>query len=106
MKRQRTTVKVSEDVLNRQIQHYGLVSPERVKNVVWCFFKKYGSKKIKDQDDKSKIGTTLPLHDLSDGPAATSSVHSQIGQRQFTVLVDGSHEDTSSGRIQCSCICQ
>ena len=32
---QRPVVKVSEDVLNRQIQDYGLVSPERVKNVVW-----------------------------------------------------------------------
>ena len=54
-KRQRAAVKVSEDVLNRQIQDYGLVSPERAKNVVWCFFKKYGSKKLKDQDDNLKL---------------------------------------------------
>ena len=33
-KRQRAAVKVSEDVLNRQIQDYGLVSPERAKSVV------------------------------------------------------------------------
>ena len=54
-KRQRAAVKVSEDVLNRQIQDYGLVSPERAKNFVWCFFKKYGSKKLKDQDDDLKL---------------------------------------------------
>jgi hypothetical protein len=54
-KRQRAAVKVSEDVLNRQIQDYGLVSPERATNVVWCFFKKYGSKKLKDQDDNLKL---------------------------------------------------
>jgi hypothetical protein len=28
-----------------------LVSPERVKNGVWFFFKKFGSKRINGQDD-------------------------------------------------------
>ena len=41
-KRQRAAVNVSEDLLNRQIQDYGLVSPERAKNVVWCFFRNTG----------------------------------------------------------------
>ncbi len=34
-KSQRTVMNVSVDFLNRQIQDYGLVSPERAKNVVW-----------------------------------------------------------------------
>ena len=46
-RRHRSVVNVSEDLLNRQIQDYWLVSPERAKNVVWSLFKKYGSKKIK-----------------------------------------------------------
>ena len=33
-KRQRTTENVSEDLLNRQIQDYGLVCPEWAKNLV------------------------------------------------------------------------
>jgi len=45
-KRQRTAVNVSEDLLNRQIQDYGLFCPERVKNLVWSYFKKYGSKNL------------------------------------------------------------
>ena len=54
-KRQRDVVKVFEDVLNRQIQDYGLVSPERAKNVVWCFFRKFGSKPLKGQDDNLRL---------------------------------------------------
>ena len=54
-KGQRAAVNVSEDLLNRQIQDYGLVSPEWVKNVLWCFFEKYGSKKLKGQDDNLKL---------------------------------------------------
>ena len=46
---------VSEDLLNRQIQDYGLVSPERAKNLVWYFFKKYGTKKINRQDDNLNL---------------------------------------------------
>jgi len=34
-KRHRPTENVYEDLLNRHIQVYGLVSPERAKNVVW-----------------------------------------------------------------------
>ncbi len=37
---------VSEDLLNRQIQVHGLVSPERAKNNVWFFFRKYNPKKL------------------------------------------------------------
>ena len=40
-KRHRGAENMSEDLLNRLIQHYGLVSPERVKSLVWYFFKKY-----------------------------------------------------------------
>ena len=50
-KRRRADVNVSENLRNQQIQDYGLVSPERAKNVLWCFFKKDGSKKLKGQDD-------------------------------------------------------
>ena len=46
VKPKRGDVNVSEDLLNRQTQDCGSVSPEWVKNVVWFFFKKYGSKKI------------------------------------------------------------
>jgi hypothetical protein len=48
-------VNVSEDLLNRQIQDYGLVSPERAKNFVWSFFKKYGSKKLQGEDVNLKL---------------------------------------------------
>jgi len=54
-KRQRAAVNVSEDLLNRQIQDYGLVSPERAKNFVWSFFKKYGSKKLQGEDVNLKL---------------------------------------------------
>ena len=54
-KRQRAAVNVSADLLNRQIHDYGLVSPERTKNYLWCFFKKYGSKKLKGQDDDLRL---------------------------------------------------
>ena len=74
VKSQRVVVNMSEDLLNRQIQDYGLVSPERVKNVVWCFFKKYGSKKLEGQGDNLDPYTESPLHDLSSGPGATSSI--------------------------------
>ena len=50
-KRHRTAENMSEDLLNRHIQDYGLVSPERAKNLVWYFFKKYGTKQINRQDD-------------------------------------------------------
>ena len=67
----RTAENMSEDLLNRQIQDYGLVSPERAKNLVWSYFKKYGSKNLSRQ---------------------TSSLHSEIGQRQFTVFDQASPE--------------
>ena len=54
-KRQRTTEKVSEDLLNRQIQDYGLVCPERAKNLVWSYFKKYGSKNLTRGHDNVKL---------------------------------------------------
>ena len=41
--------------MNRQIQAYGLVSPDLARNFVWCFFKKYGSKKLKGQDDDLRL---------------------------------------------------
>ncbi len=46
---------VSEDLLNRQIQDYGLVSPERAKNLVWSYFKKYESKNLTRGHDNLKL---------------------------------------------------
>ena len=57
-----------------------VVSPERAKNVVWSFFKKYGSKKLKSQDDN------LKLAQQSFFTICLAALHSQIGQRQFTVF--------------------
>ena len=54
-KLQRATENVSEDLLNRQIHEYGLVSPERVKNLVWSYFKKYGSKNLTRGHDNLKL---------------------------------------------------
>jgi len=54
-KRHRAAEHLSEDLLNRHIQDYGLVSPEQAKNFVWCFFQKYGSKELKGQDDNLKL---------------------------------------------------
>ena len=50
-KRHRASEDVSEDLLNRHIQEYGLVSPERAKNVVWFFFRKYKPKKLEGHDN-------------------------------------------------------
>ena len=41
-------VMVKEDLLIRRVSEYGLVTPARAQNPVWFFFKKYGSKKLKD----------------------------------------------------------
>ena len=54
-KRHRTAENMSEDLLNRRIQDYGLVSPERAKNLVWYFFKKYGTKQLNRQDDNLNL---------------------------------------------------
>ena len=54
-KRQRTTEKVSEDLLNRHIQDYGLVCPEGAKNLVWSYFKKCGSKNLTRGHDNLKL---------------------------------------------------
>ena len=45
-RRKNASEHVSEDLLNRQIQVHGLVSPERAKNNVWFFFRKYNPKKL------------------------------------------------------------
>ena len=54
-KRHRTAENMSEDLLNRRIQDYGLVSPERAKHLVWYFFKKYGTKQLNRQDDNLNL---------------------------------------------------
>jgi hypothetical protein len=46
-------VKVDEDLLNRRISKYGLVTPTLDRNDEWSFFKKYGSKKRKDGGTKT-----------------------------------------------------
>jgi hypothetical protein len=105
-KRHRAAVNVSEDLLNRLIQDYGLVSPERTKNVVWFFFKKFGSKKLNGQDALLKLAQqvlcTICLVDQQRRRHCTV----KFAKRLFTVFDDRSHEDTSSGRIQCSGSCQ
>jgi hypothetical protein len=53
--RHRAVEHFSEDLLNRHIQEHGLVSPERAKNVVWYFFRKYNCKKIHGRDDNLKL---------------------------------------------------
>jgi hypothetical protein len=45
-RRKNASEHVSEDLLNQQIQVHGLVSPERAKNNVWFFFRKYNPKKL------------------------------------------------------------
>jgi hypothetical protein len=84
-KRHRPTENVSEDLLNRHIQVYGLVSPERTKNVVWYFFRKYNSKKLQGRDDNLKLTQyvlyTICLTDLS---------------YQYLVLFTGTIENTFS----------
>jgi hypothetical protein len=68
-KRHRACENVSEDLLNRPIQDYGLVCPERAKNLVWCFFQKYGSKKLKSVEDNLKLAQqvlcTICLTDMT-----------------------------------------
>jgi hypothetical protein len=54
-KRHRADENVSEDFLYRHIQDYGLVCPERAKNLVWYFFQKFGSKKFKGAEDNLKL---------------------------------------------------
>ncbi len=52
-------VMVKEDMLHKRISEYGLVSPARAQNPVWCFFKKYGCKKRLDHlgDDTLQLST-------------------------------------------------
>ena len=42
------TGKVAEDQLMGRIDTYGLVTPTKTNNAVWCYFRKYDSKKIKE----------------------------------------------------------
>ena len=68
-KRHRACENVSEDLLNRRIQDYGLFCPERAKNLVWCFFQKYGSKNLKSVEDNLKLSQqalcTICLTDMT-----------------------------------------
>ena len=49
--------------MNRHIQDYGLVSPERTKNLVWYFFKKYGTKKLNRQNDNNDLTLLVFIHE-------------------------------------------
>jgi hypothetical protein len=62
-KRHRAAENMSEDLLNRHIQDYGLVSPERTKNLVWYFFKKYGTKKLNRQNDNNDLTLLVFIHE-------------------------------------------
>ena len=46
--KKKNDVMLTEDLLYRRKSEYGLVTPARAQNPVWFFFKKYGSKKLKD----------------------------------------------------------
>ena len=52
--RHRAAENMSEDLLNRHIQDYGLVSPERTKNLVWYFFKKTNAYTITYNDGEEE----------------------------------------------------
>ena len=90
-KHQRAAVNVCEDLLNRQIQDYGLVTPERAKNLVWSYFKKYGSKNL------TRGHSDMTISRCSSKPSARSV----LGTRT-DVFLDGSLEDTSSRATRCS----
>jgi hypothetical protein len=47
--------KVTEDTLMRRIDTDGLVSPTKARKVVWCFFRKYDIKKIKENHTVNDI---------------------------------------------------
>ena len=68
-KRHRACENESEDLLNRHIHDYGLYCPERAKNLVWCFFQKYGSKNLKSVEDNLKLSQqalcTICLTDMT-----------------------------------------
>ncbi len=63
-KRHRAAENMSEDLLNRRIQEYGLVSPERAKNLVWYFFKKYGTKNLNCADDNLNLAQQVSDDDI------------------------------------------
>jgi hypothetical protein len=48
---------------------YGLYCPDRAKNLVWCFFQKYGSKNLKSVEDNLKLSQqalcTICLTDMT-----------------------------------------
>ena len=54
-------VMVKEDILYKRISEYGLVSPGRAQNPVWCFYQKYGCKKYQDHlgDDNLQLSTQV-----------------------------------------------
>ena len=68
-KRRRACENESEDLLNRRIHDYGLYCPDRAKNLVWCFFQKYGSKNLKSVEDNLKLSQqalcTICLTDMT-----------------------------------------
>jgi hypothetical protein len=47
--------KVTEDTLMRRIDTDGIVSRTKAKNVVWCYFRKYDIKKIKEKHGDNDI---------------------------------------------------
>ena len=60
-----STGKVTENILMRRIDVYGLVSPTKAKNVVCCYFRKYDIKKIKEEYG---VNTSLELDQHVGGP--------------------------------------
>ena len=85
-KRYHTAENMSEDLLNRHIQDYGLVSPERAKNLVWYFFKKYGTKQLNRQDDNLN---------LAQQTLCTICLTDQDRRRYCTVKLDKDKSPTS-----------
>ena len=67
-RRKNASEHVSEDLLNRQIQVHGLVSPERAKNNVWFFFRKYNPKKLEGPNNlrlAQHVLCTICLEDIT-----------------------------------------
>jgi hypothetical protein len=58
-----STGKLTEDTLMRRIDTYGLTSTTKAKIVVWCYFRKYDIKKIKEKHVVNDI-VKLDQYDL------------------------------------------
>ena len=78
---------VKEGLSYRRISEYGLVTPARAQNPVWSFFKKYGSKKLKDDlGDDSLIPLFLYTGDPSLPNTFQIQLSRHVGGQLFSVV--------------------